>query len=359
MFKSARLKLTAWYLLIIMAVSISFSVVIYQTQINEVERFARAEQLRLERRFRIPFVVFDENVFLEIKRRLVFLLLGINGVVFVVAGGMGYFLAGRTLKPISKMVSEQNRFITDSSHELRTPLTSLKSAMEVSLRDKDFTLKEAKILISENILEVNKLQSLSDELILLAQYQKPEEKVKFETVSLKEIVNKAINRIRPMAANKAITIIDNSDDLDLEADQYRLSDLFIILLDNAIKYSPKKTKVEIAAQKTDSFVKILVSDQGVGIDEKDIPHIFDRFYRADSARSKEETDGFGLGLSIAKRIVETHHGSISVESAVNKGSTFAIKIPILQSHSLKHNKFFSKCEQNLLFSKSSGLLSKI
>lgn len=349
MFKSARLKLTAWYLLITMAVSISFSVVVYKTQINEVERFARAEQLRLERRFRVPFVVFDENVVLEIKRRLIFLLLGIDGIILVAAGGLGYFLAGRTLKPIAEMVDEQNQFITDSSHELRTPLTSLKSAMEVNLRDKKLTLKGARNLIAENIDEVNKLQSLSDGLIQLTQYGKSNGSTVMKNVSLNEIVNKAIDRVKLVAKQKAVTINDNVGEFKVFGNKYGITDLLVILLDNAIKYSPEKSAVEITAQKTDGIIKIFVKDQGIGMAKEEVLHIFDRFYRADTARSKINSGGYGLGLSIAKKIVELHHGTIMVESEIGKGSTFIVNLPI------EHNR---KPEKNL-FSHLSVLVSRL
>lgn len=349
MFKSARLKLTAWYLLIIMSISIAFSVVIYKVQINEVERFAKAEQFRLERRFRIPFVVFDNSVILEIKRRLIFLLLGINGVILAAAGGLGYFLAGRTLRPISEMLDEQNQFITDSSHELRTPLTSLKSAMEVGLRDKNLSLKEAKALVSENIEEVNKLQSLSDSLIQLTQYGKANGNIIMEKISLNEVVNKAIERVKLVAKQKTITIEDNVDEFEIFGNKYGLTDLLVILLDNAIKYSPGESTVEITAQKNDGVVKILVRDQGIGIAKEDIQHIFDRFYRADTARLKTKAGGYGLGLSIAKKIVDFHHGTILVESELGKGSTFIVRLPIVQKSSNKKD----------LFSNLSVLISKL
>ena len=210
MFHSARIKLTAWYLLIIMLVSMSFSLVIYKVLVNEVDRFARTQTFRIERRFRegiyfppemhlrgtLPKApIIDSELVDEIKGRLVFALLAINGGILIISGGLGFLLAGKTLRPIQDVVDEQNRFITDSSHELRTPLTSLKSAMEVNLRDKNLKLKDAKKLISENIEEVNKLQSLSDELLQLAQYQKPNNNTKFEKLEFVDVVRTSIKKV--------------------------------------------------------------------------------------------------------------------------------------------------------------------
>jgi len=343
MFHGARLKLTAWYLFIIMLISVSFSGVIYKVITNEVERFTLAQRYRIERRLRegqyfppdlhfqgtLPQVpIMDPELFEETKRRLLLILIAVNGGIFILSGGLGYFLAGRTLNPIKDMLDEQNRFISDSSHELRTPLTSLKSAMEVSLRDKNLILKDAKTLISESIEEVNKLQLLSDELLQLAQYQKPNSYGKFEKLSLTDVMKKAIRKVEPLAIQKDIIIENNTCDFKLEGDRQGLCNLFIILLDNAIKYSPKKKSIELTSKKTDGLVAVYVKDYGIGISENDLPHIFDRFYRADQSRSKDRVSGFGLGLSIAKRIVELHNGIIEVMSKVGKGTTFIVKLHI-------------------------------
>jgi len=133
MFKSARIKLTAWYLLIIMFISISFSFVIYRGLMSEVHRFSRMQRSRF-------FV--DEDLITEIQRRAIFGLGTINTIIFITSGALGYFLAGKTLSPIQEMVEEQNRFISDASHEFRTPLTALKSSFEVNLRDKNLSLTQ-------------------------------------------------------------------------------------------------------------------------------------------------------------------------------------------------------------------------
>src|SRR3990167_5772072 len=173
MFSKARFKLTVWYLLIIMLISTGFSGVIYKVLTAELDRFSHMQRLRIESRVRSiqPRIFVDPDLAEETKQRLIVFLLIINSGILFVSGILAYFLAGKTLRPIKEMVDEQNRFISDASHELRTPLTSIKTAMEVSLRDKNLTLKDSKKLIGESIDEVNKLQLLSDELLQLAQYQ--------------------------------------------------------------------------------------------------------------------------------------------------------------------------------------------
>jgi len=339
MFKSARIKLTLWYLLIIMAISVSFSFVIYKFLSNEINRYARAQRVKIERRllegnffppgvhFQVPVAeikIVDPELIDEARRRVITTLALINGGIFVISGGFGYLLAGRTLKPIKEMVDEQNRFITDASHELRTPLSSLKIGMEVAVRDTKLRLKEAKELSTGRIDEVNKLKSLTDELLQIAQYQKPNGNIKLQKFDPEEIISLAIKEIKPLAKEKNILIRKETEKTTCLADKESLRQLMVILLDNAIKYSPKDTTVIATSKKSKEGVVIMVSDQGYGIEEKDLKSIFNRFFRG---RSENRPQGFGLGLSIAKRIVEINHGSIQVESEKNKGTTFNIMLP--------------------------------
>ena len=225
------------------------------------------------------------------------------------------------------MMDEQNRFISDASHELKTPLTSLKSAFEVFLRNKKKSLKEANTLIRESIDEVDNLQSLSESMLALAQYQKPNGNDLFEKLSLKQIILDSVKKIEPLANKKDIILKTNLVDTEIKGNKFSLIDLFVIILDNSIKYSSPKSKISITAYKKDSAIVVSVKDQGIGISAKDLPHIFDRFYRSDSARSHDKTKGYGLGLSIAQKIVKLHKGSIIAESIPKKGTTITIRLP--------------------------------
>lgn len=289
--------------------------------------------------------LLDPDLINETKHRLIVILLTVDGVILVASGLLGYLLAGRTLEPIKIMVDEQNRFITDASHELRTPLTALKSSLEVHLRDKDLTLTDAKTLIKESITDVNKLQSLSDELLQLAQYQKPNGNIVFAKISLLELVNEVIRKITPVARKKNIAIVTKIKDYEIEGNKHGLHDMLIILLDNAIKYSPSNKDVIISTGKSHGQVNISIKDHGIGIDPKDIPYIFDRFYRADRAKSKTTVSGYGLGLSIARKIVSIHSGTIAVKSELNKGSKFIIKLPVTQHYS-KISRYSANLQHN-------------
>lgn len=334
MFQSARFKLTTWYILIIMLISSLFSIAIYQGLTHEIERSLRAQRFRLEnhpgenfaRSFSSP--ALDPQLLQESRDRIKFTLLLINGGILIVSGGAAYFLAGRTLKPIEVMVREQSRFITDSSHELLTPLTALKSEIEVNMRDKNFNFNQAKKLLNSNLEEVNNLQSLSVNLLQLAQFEKSNGKFTKELISLKEVLLEATKRVAPLAKQKDIEIKTLNSEVKFLGDFDQLVQLFVILLDNAIKYSPVKSTITINSKTLDHQVVINIQDEGVGIDEKDLPHIFDRFYRADKSRTKNTVPGYGLGLSIAKKIVDSHRGLISVKNTIGKGTTFTVQFPI-------------------------------
>lgn len=339
MFQSARIKLTAWYLLMIMVVSFFFSAIIYRAISFELERFEHMQRKRIEMRLqedpefapRTPFgrrlPPPSPELLKEAETRVLYTLLGINAGIFVIAGGVGYFLAGRTLRPIGEMVDEQNRFISDASHELKTPLTSLRTAFEVYLRDKKPTVAEASLLISESLEDVKRLQSLSESLLTLTHYRTRNGHIPLEPVALREVIQKAKRTMHPLASDAAITIVTDIPVGMVMGDRHGLIQVFTILLENAVKYSPKKSTIRITAATTGSLIKVAIVDQGIGIDAAALPHIFDRFYRADSARSSH-TGGYGLGLAIAKQVIDLHKGTIDVHSVPGSGTTFTVTLPL-------------------------------
>lgn len=334
MFRSARLKLTFWYLAIIMAISVSFSTAIYRVLSLELTRIERVQRLRMERRLppsldtRGPArFLLDPELVAETKQRLIVTLVIINSAILGSSALAGYFLAGRTLKPIAQMLEEQSRFITDASHELRTPLTALKSEIEVNLRDTHLTSTQATKLLRSNLEEVNNLQALSDRLIKLTQYQKGHNNLPLTAVPIRPAIHAAMQKMAWPAKNKNIALTYTGGTFSVIGNSQALTELFVILLDNAVKYSPEKTHVRITAQKTDGRIRVRVVDQGEGITKEDLPRVFDRFYRSDKSRTKTTIPGYGLGLSIAKQIIEQHHGSVAVQSKTGKGSVFTVELP--------------------------------
>jgi signal transduction histidine kinase len=144
---------------------------------------------------------------------------------------------------------------------------------------------------------------------------------------IQEILKKSIEKVLVFSRSKQITIQYEAVPYLIHGNTPSLVEVFVILLDNAIKYSKPETTIEIAVKNVRSSLSILVKDHGIGIPTEDIPNIFDRFYRADTSRTKEQVKGYGLGLSIAKTIVKMHKGTIRVESVVDLGSTFIVQLP--------------------------------
>ena len=335
MFEKTRIILTAWYLLIIMSISILFSFVIYTGVENEFKRFENFRVLIKEdsRGFPIhtipvPSSRLDPEIIQEARARFLTTLGLINLCILLLSGGAGYFLAGRTLRPIKEMVDDQQRFISDASHELRTPLTSLRTEIEVGLRNKNLTLREATSLIKSNLEEVINLQNLSDNLLSLTQLENGLQKHK-EKLDLSLVLSQALKKIEVLQKKKGIIITKQLKPVFILGVFDRVVEVFTILFDNAIKYSYEKSTVEINMKQTKKEVIVTVTNRGEPIDKADVPHLFERFYRGNKSRSKEKIGGYGLGLSIAKQIIDTHEGSIRVRSDKKKGTTFTVSLPLI------------------------------
>ena len=335
MFESTRLKLTAWYLLIIMLISGLFSVAFYHSSTRELQRIII--RLKTDRQLQesgSPFTISlprPRNLpsleeLQDVQQRSLVTLVIVNGVILVLAGGAGYFLAGRTLKPIKKMIDEQNDFISNASHELRTPLATLSVEMETSLLEKRISDEEARKLIKSNLEEISSLKVLANNLLRLTQVHTLNGQNTTSNLSIHEIITSAHKKVAALANQKHITISIDATDGIIEGNVSEITEALVIILDNAIKYSNFHKTIKISTENNNQQVSIHITDQGIGISTKDFPHVFERFYRADKSRS--QTDGFGLGLSIAKNIIEQHGGTISVTSTVKKGTTFTVTLPL-------------------------------
>lgn len=337
MFYSARLKLTFWYLTILMCISVGFSMVIFRYLSQELERFEKAQRFRFQRQmmergvfggqFSIEIPLPNPELIDETRHRIFLTLLFINLGILVFAGAFGFILAGKTLTPIQESMEREKQFFSDASHELKTPLTAIKSSLEVHLRDEDLTLPQARSLLNENLNDINRLSTLTQNILTLSKEISDSSTQPFTFSSLSTILSQAEKNIAALAREKQIKIHKKDQNLKLMGNPEELVELFTILLDNAIKYSPPHSTVHVSSKQVHRYIHILVKDEGIGIEKKDIPHIFERFYRSDSARAKRGSGGFGLGLAIAKNITTNHHGTISVESSRN-GSTFIVQLPL-------------------------------
>ena len=333
MFFEARLKLTAWYVLIIMLISVIFSGVIYSVISRELERgFRQAEEHFYQERYGL-FIPPPGRLQLSFnremqtaKKRVFFRLVLANSIIFIFSAGSGYFLAGKTLRPIESALEEQKRFVDDASHELKTPLTALRTSIEVALRDKKLSLKEAKTTLSGSLAEVEGLVNLTGNLLSLTENQTNNRHM--GSVSVRQLVEKSVKKIKPLADKKKISMVTSIREATIHGQIMNLEEMMLIFFDNAVKYTPAKGKIMVTTLVDRKYATIRIKDSGMGIKKEDMPHIFDRFYRADQSRSRDNVPGFGLGLSLAKKIISQHHGSVEVQSQLNKGTVFDVKLPI-------------------------------
>lgn len=219
------------------------------------------------------------------------------------------------------------QFSIDASHELRTPLTIMRGEVELALRNPKEPDEYRRVLAS-NLEEVVRLSSIIDNLLTLSRADKGMHVVSLEPTNLKDLMNELFEDCEILASKKQITVkVLKNDDITINGDKIRLRQLFLNLIDNAIKYTPPKGKVSLTVERQNGFAKVQVRDTGIGIQKEEQDKIFDRFYRVDRARSRE-LGGSGLGLSIAKAVVELHHGRIEVKSEPKRGSTFSVFLPI-------------------------------
>jgi len=329
MIHSVAVRLCLFYLGIIMALSIGFSVVIYNISSNELLRsghppgnFMALMGQPARDRFESARLTQVDNSRRHLEGNLIFL----NIATLALGAIVSYGLARRTLKPIEEAFEAQGRFTADASHELRTPLTAMQTSIEVGLRNPKLTLAGSKDLLGSMLDEVKKLSSLSNGLLKLT--RSGSQDVPTNPVLAQNIIEDAVAQLALTAKQKGITLQSDVSELHVRGDEISLKEIVVILLDNALKYSPSGTTITLSARAQGKFGYITVSDQGQGINATDLDRIFDRFYRADAARSRDQVEGYGLGLSIAQKIAHMYGGAIEVKSKEGEGSAFTLKLPL-------------------------------
>ena len=311
-----------------MLMSIGFSIIFYNTSIHQFGRQRPPEFTQLGGfmgRGNMTINQYLDERADDAREALITQIILVNVATLFIGAVVSYLLARRTMQPVEDNLESQYQFVSDASHELRTPLTTIRITNEVALRDKNLTLKEAKNVISGTVEDSIKLQNLTNSLLGLLSDDNHE--INKRPVDLHLIASDAIKSVSSQALAKNITIDDKIEKLTVDGDYQSLVQLMTILLDNAIKYSPEGTAVIVSSEIRGKYSLINVSDQGCGIDEKNQHYIFSRFFRADTSRTKQSVEGYGLGLSIAKKIAESHNGKVTVQSTIGEGSTFSVWLP--------------------------------
>ncbi len=338
MFKSALIKLTMWYLAAIVGLCLFFSFLLYQLSTREISTGINNQFKRIEidvygnvvkNHSMTRQINPDDEITLR-SHHLFVSLLYFNVFASCIAGIGSYALAKRALEPLEVAHEQQARFTSDVSHELRTPLSAMKTESEVALIDPTLSNEELRSILKSNLEEIDKMQSLTNNLLRISKLENQDLKKLFINVNLDKIVSAARKNNMKSADKKGLVINLHADKLQILGNEENLIQAISILIDNAIKYSNHDSSIDLIVRKRKSDAIIEVKDHGIGISSQDMPYIFDRFYRAERSRAKEPgTDnGYGLGLPLAKFIIELHDGSITISSNLNKGTNILIRLPI-------------------------------
>ncbi|MCB8944083.1 MAG: HAMP domain-containing protein [Ardenticatenaceae bacterium] len=233
----------------------------------------------------------------------------------------------QTLERLERLFRSQQRLLADVSHELRTPLTAMRGNVDLMRRMGEVDWASLDIIHDE----IQRMTRLVSDLLLLARADSGGMSLQLQVIELDNLFFDVYRQAQllPKSVDLVVTAVDQ---IRVYGDPDRLKQLLLNLIDNAIKYTPTGGHVYLALSKENGWANIQITDTGIGIPPEDLPHIFDRFYRVDKARTRQQ-GGSGLGLSIAKSIAQAHHGDIKVRSEVGKGTTFIILLPILEDHS--------------------------
>jgi two-component system, OmpR family, sensor histidine kinase CiaH len=252
---------------------------------------------------------------------LAVLLLG-GGAAIVIATIGGWFLAGKALTPVQEAFDRQNVFVADASHELRTPLAVIRANAEF-LQERQPASEEA----SEIVSETDRLSVLVDSLLAVARGDR-NGGVAYDELDLGAVVEGSAGSMGSLAAERGIALnVSAAPDLRVLGSREQLRQLVVILVDNALRYTGEGGRVEVDVARRDGSAVMAVTDTGIGIPAGALGHVFERFYRADEARTRD-SGGAGLGLAIAQKLVDEHGGRIAAESTPGEGSTFTVTLPL-------------------------------
>ena len=315
----ARLKLTVFYTSGVFVILLIFSLAVFSLFVRGINSNLEYDGSEEENNINTELQIIDKA-----KDNLQTILITIDSFILFLIIIFSYYLSGKTLKPIETSYKRQKRFIADVAHELRTPLAVMRTGAEVNLIDG--TDKERKRFIFDSIEEIDHLSVMVDNLLVLSKSDNFKKPV-LEKVNLSKLSSKLTEHMRVHAKQKNVTLkTDIKNDCIINGNSAYLKRLLTNLIQNAIDYNRPNGEIKVLLKKHGKQIELKVVDTGIGISEKDLPNIFDRFYKVDEARVKSK--GTGLGLSIVKEIVKMHKGEISIESELNKGTTVIMLLPV-------------------------------
>ena len=330
-------RLALSYLAVIMTLSLAFSVIIYAITSAQLNRplppgeHAQQPPELVERQFSRRLEQRNH----ETRGSVIVSLIVLNGAMLLVGYWLSLLLARRTLEPIERSIEQQAQFVSDASHELRTPLSALLLNNEVALRKPTLTDKKARQVLGQNVAEIKKLTELSNSLLDLAKSEQT--MTEPELVNPATLIEEVVTRFTPAAQVKWVKLVyDNQSPTgDVPLQKNAVRQILAIFVDNAIKYAPPKNgEVALQARLKKNTLEFIIKDNGLGIAPGDQKHIFERFYRADTARTRTDVSGHGLGLAIAKSLANHCGYTIRVKSQPPNGTEFTLVVPCSDSRSV-------------------------
>lgn len=254
---------------------------------------------------------------------LVLLPLSLGGLLLAMLGGL--YMSGRAVRPVNESFDRQRVFIANASHELKTPITLIRADAEVVL-DRGLVNAEDRKLIEHALTETDKMNDLLSDLLLVARLDAGKLEMSRQPFNLASALLEEAERFGVRASAKDIRLdIQTTGKLPVRGDQARTKQILAALFDNAVRFTPRGGYITVAGQLHDRFAELSVTDSGPGISPEHLPHIFDRFYRAEAARTRAG-GGTGLGLAIARDLARAQGGDLTAESATG-GATFRLKLP--------------------------------
>lgn len=278
-------------------------------------------------------IAMADTTILESKfQNLLLKAIGIGLIAFAGLFVVAMLLSKWALKPVEKAWEQQHQFVADASHELKTPLAVILANTQILKSNEKDIPEESRRWIDSTADEAERMRLLVEELLELARTEESAGSTRRNiNVDLSDIVEGETMQFDAVAFERSCTIeSDIEENLHVMGDPDQLERLIKTLIDNACKYAPEDSTIRVNLEKRSNNAELSVTNQGAPIDEEDLKHIFDRFYRSDKARARE-TGGFGLGLAIARGIAESHNGKIKATSTLADGTTFSVKLPLASS----------------------------
>ena len=316
-FLKARLKLTVYYTFGVFFILLIFNLIIYSLFAANISNNLEYEGSDQEENQNIELQVIQKA-----KNQLQAVLLMTDGVIVILVVGISYYLAGRTLKPIETVFEKQKKFVTDAAHELRTPLTVLKTGVEAFLLTGSNS-KEYIKFAHDSLEEINFLSNLTNDLLFLARSENFSNEELAE-INLSKIVEKQLDSMNIYAKEKDIIFVKEvRPEIFVKGKEEYARRLVANLIKNAIDYNKQGGKVIVSLEKRKKNVVLKVADTGIGISKENLSRIFDRFFKADDARSKNKS-GAGIGLSIVKEIANRCGARINAKSKLGEGTEIKI-----------------------------------